>query len=356
MAQLDANIFLQQQAPDFGKIGEGFERGMRIGDMMKDRKAKDLETQKQATMKEAFNSGYKTNPDGSTSFEAKSVGDFLRSKGMSQDAFKFEQDFQQQQVTNLDNQNKLRSSVFEQTYGDIDFAAKNPGTPQAEKAWQSAFDKAERLGYPMAGMSRIYDVNQVNSISNSMLPLAKQREFEMQKENNAQKRVDTMFDRNLKYGELNQKRIERQDSLALKGLEKEEKKKQVFNEIEDRRQNITAAISTAISKIQEDGTWEMSGPHNQNLDRLIDGIATDMAKLQDPTSVARPSEVEQIKKTLVESGFSNRNSTAQEILKTFQTEIDRRADLAYKVRGYEKPSSSPDINQSTNSIKPTWAK
>jgi hypothetical protein len=118
-------------------------------------------------------------------------------------------------------------------------------------------------------------------------------------------------------------------------------------EIEDRRQNINDSLNTLDQMIKEDGTFEAFGAHNQNLDRLVEAIATDMAKLQDPNSVARPSEVEAVKKNLIQSGFQNKNSTALDVLKTFRGEVDRRANSAYKVRGIEAPGLASQMqNQS----------
>ncbi len=94
--------------------------------------------------------------------------------------------------------------------------------------------------------------------------------------------------------------------------------------------------------IKDKGTYEAFGSHNADLDRRIDAIATDMAKLADPTSVARPAEVEMYKKGLVQSGATGmRNSTALEILKNFRNEVNARAENAYKIRGLENPGGAP---------------
>ena len=127
--------------------------------------------------------------------------------------------------------------------------------------------------------------------------------------------------------------------------EKEDKKKQQMFEIEDRRQNINSNLAALQKMIDEDGTFEMFGSHNADMDRLVDQIATDMAKLQDPSSVARPNEVEMVKKNLVKSGYSGlgtRNDTAANQLKNFENEVNRRADSAYSIRGLQAPNQSQD--------------
>jgi len=127
----------------------------------------------------------------------------------------------------------------------------------------------------------------------------------------------------------------------LKKLEKDEKKKTTMNEVEDRRTNIEDNITLLEQMVDEDGTYEMFGSHNQDMDRRLDQIATDMAKLSDPQSVARPAEVEMIKKSLIKPGFSNTNSTAKNVLKNFRNEVNKRAANAYKIRGLENPGSQP---------------
>lgn len=109
-----------------------------------------------------------------------------------------------------------------------------------------------------------------------------------------------------------------------------------IKEVEDRRQNIMSGIKAAQALIVKAGTYEALGPHNDDLNRLADQIATDMAKLQDPSSVARPGEVEMVKKTLVESGPWQQDKTAMSKLQAFQGEVNRRADSSMKARGITK--------------------
>jgi hypothetical protein len=128
-----------------------------------------------------------------------------------------------------------------------------------------------------------------------------------------------------------------QETAAMKAAERaalaDEKKVASLNEVEDRRRNILDNVDLVDKMIEDKGTFEMFGSHNADLDRRIDMIATDMAKLADPTSVARPSEVEMFKKGLVESGLTRRNSTARDLLKNFKGEVEQRASNAYEIRG-----------------------
>lgn len=129
--------------------------------------------------------------------------------------------------------------------------------------------------------------------------------------------------------------------MGQKATEKQDKKMTAMNEIEDRRQNINANVNQLKQMVKDYGTYEMFGSHNQDMDRLLEQTATDMAKLMDPSSVARPAEVEAIKRTLIKPGLSNTNATAQDLLSNFQQEVDRRASSAYKIRGLEAPKGTP---------------
>ena len=134
---------------------------------------------------------------------------------------------------------------------------------------------------------------------------------------------------------------ESQQKLAADG-----KRKDQVVEVEDRRTNIKQNIALLKKMIKDNGTYEMFGSHNQDMDRMVEQIATDMAKLSDPTSVARPSEVDAVKANLVKSGFQNKNSTALDLLNNFEKEVDTRADTAYKIRGLTPPASAPEVNGS----------
>lgn len=167
----------------------------------------------------------------------------------------------------------------------------------------------------------------------------RQQERQDLKDERAQARQEARADRAL----ARQAQIMNRDlAYQQKQDEKKDKQKQTMFEIEDRRQNIDAAIDQLGSMIEDKGTYEMFGSHNQDMDRLIEQVATDMAKLSDPSSVARPSEVEAVKKTLVQSGFQNTNATAQDILRNFKDEVKRRADSAYKIRGIELPNQQQE--------------
>lgn len=159
---------------------------------------------------------------------------------------------------------------------------------------------------------------------NSMLPsMTKIYDIEQQKLNRADARAD-------RFAMVDLRRQEKQE-------ERDAKKKTTLDEVETRRQNILDNVALLKAQIKEDGTYEMFGSHNQDLDRRVEAIATDMAKLADPDSVARPAEVEAFKKGLIKSGFQNTNDTAQSLLGNFENELASRVDNAYRIRGIANP-------------------
>lgn len=140
--------------------------------------------------------------------------------------------------------------------------------------------------------------------------------------------------------ERDYKRMVDQRNYDEKIATKQEAKKKSINEIEQRRRDIEDNLSTLEKMIKNKGTYETFGSHNQDMERLTDQIATDMAKLMDPESVARPGEVELVKRGLVQPGFKNTNNTALDVLKNFRGEVNRRVGNAYEIRGLSNPGPS----------------
>lgn len=111
-----------------------------------------------------------------------------------------------------------------------------------------------------------------------------------------------------------------------------------LKEVVGRRDMIKANADKAIAMIKKNGTYEAFGPHNAVLNGLADQIATDQAKLIDPNSVARPGEVELVKKSLIEAGLGTMNRTAEQQLKAFLSTVDSRANQAFAKRGMKAPA------------------
>lgn len=135
-----------------------------------------------------------------------------------------------------------------------------------------------------------------------------------------------------------------------------DKRKLVTEEIEARKRTIEDNIKRARDLVDQYGTVEATGPQAELLQGMLDEIAVDTAKLQDPDSVARPAEVQLVRQSLIPEDTLGRmtmtNSTAKEILNQFEKRIQERAATGYKVRGVDQPTDrvSPSNNNSSRKI------
>jgi hypothetical protein len=126
-----------------------------------------------------------------------------------------------------------------------------------------------------------------------------------------------------------------------KQMQRQEKDLKALKEVEIRKRTIEDNVERAKAIISRTGTFEAFGPESEELNGIMDEISVDMAKLQDPDSVARPSEVALVRKNLIPEGaigkLGIRNKTATEILDNFKERINDRAKIGYQVRGIKAP-------------------
>lgn len=122
-----------------------------------------------------------------------------------------------------------------------------------------------------------------------------------------------------------------------------DKKKQQVLEVDNYVGNIKRNIKLIKDQIAKTGTFELTGPEGAVNERRLTEIATDMAKLADPGSVAREGEVMLMRKGLVDTGIGGaftRDDTAQAVLDALSSDVDRRREEAYLVRGLEMGASA----------------
>lgn len=142
MAQLDANIFLQQQGVDFDKVGQGFERGMRLGDMMRENKIKQAEMQKQADIKDAYKAATTIDPmTGEAKVDPIKLSSLVAGKGYTQDALKMKQDLDAQQAAQL-------KTGLENNYNQNAFVTSLLGTVKDQASYDAAKMLAKSKGIP----------------------------------------------------------------------------------------------------------------------------------------------------------------------------------------------------------------
>lgn len=320
MAGLDTSIYFKQQAPD---LMGSFEKGLNMRSMLDERNQK-------AALKDAYNQGMVTNPDGTTSFDSSKIVGALNKAGLGQQAFEAQQNF--------DKQNKAKQLEQLNMTGQI------LGSANDQNSWALAKARASQMGIDVSQIPDQYDPKLKSFLQGQTLSAAQQLQNDLERQRIAESsanRADARAERMFNAGMTRQNKLQDKEDARL------EKLKNVTNEVEDRRRNINSSLDQLDAMIEKNGTFELLGSHNQTMERLVDEVATDMAKLQDPSSVARPSEVEAVKKNLVQAGFYNSNATAREILKNFKADVKRRADSAYQVRGVEIPSENrwqdPDV-------------
>lgn len=252
------------------------------------------------------------------------------------------------ELQNLEGQMKLAGQVGTEEKAKIDLndlkSMSDPSSPGSVALRDAASkflgaNKNPKMAAALAGMSG----QQIQNLLGDDLAgiLAKQ---------DAREQQDKQF--NLRLTELRDARADRNTLAKDRAEDKAEDKKQKIDEktktadkkkeesmfeVEDRRNTILNNINKLDNIISKRGTWELLGSHNQEIDAMVDEIATDMAKLTDPKSVARPSEVELWRNSLIESGFRNRNSTARDVLNKFKDRVEDRTKFAYEVRGLNTP-------------------
>ena len=137
----------------------------------------------------------------------------------------------------------------------------------------------------------------------------------------------------------------------------QEKKENTAMEVENYVANIKDNIALLQKQVEESGTFELLGPESADLERRITNIAVDMAKLQDPGSVAREGEVALVKKGLFPTGMQGltwTNDTAQKVLKNMLAEIEARRQQAYRVRKLEAPPSTSEKQAPTAEDIKQW--
>lgn len=157
----------------------------------------------------------------------------------------------------------------------------------------------------------------------------------------AASRAEAQKDRMMFFREGQQERaMAREEKREEKQADIERKKKEGVIEVEDRYATIDNNVKALKELVDKTGGFDFTGPENKQMEQLIDSIAVDMAKLVDPQSVARESEVAQAKKLLFEPGFWERKSNIQRTLDSFKEIAKRKRESAYKVRGLDMPKQA----------------
>lgn len=123
-------------------------------------------------------------------------------------------------------------------------------------------------------------------------------------------------------------------------IKTEEKRRESTVEIENRSRNILNNLARFEQSIKDYGSQVITGSEPKIREALLDEIAQDMAKLVDPNSVARPSEVELARASLPQASETfTFDSSVLEQIQALRERVQDRVRTAYEVRGIETPGS-----------------
>ena len=103
--------------------------------------------------------------------------------------------------------------------------------------------------------------------------------------------------------------------------------------------------------IKKYGTSELQGPAEAEMRQAVDNMATAAAKMKDPSSAARPSEVEMESKNIFKPGFFQKSDTALAQIDSYLSNAEQRKKAAYDARGV-KPDDATGGDQ--NAAARAW--
>jgi len=236
----------------------------------------------------------------------------------------------QRLISNIDDQRKMEEANRElNTQRDLN----NPNSPLASQLRM----KLSKFGVNVPEGMSVNQIQKATGLNLNTLLGYEQNEAARRESAASRKEIANIL--------AKEKAEAKQDKENQRELERLDKRKLITEEVEGFRRNIKSNIDRVNQLIDKVGTVEATGPESEQLQGILNEIATDMAKLQDPKSIARPSEVHLVRQSLVPESTTGRmfmrDSTAKQILNTFKDRVDERANTAYKVRGVDLEPSKP---------------
>jgi len=207
----------------------------------------------------------------------------------------------------------------------------------------------EKYGLEQDLMGREQDIDSMESqlsrqLGNKMMP-----NYDFSKMNAFQ--INQKLPSLEKIYSIEQKKLDRSDARADKAFQNQVKldeKQKVSDEknaasvleIKGRALNIDQQLELVENQILAKGTSELFGEEDEVMSRRINEVAIDIAKLMDPGSVARPSEVESILKGLISpSATKMTNKSAIKLIRTARSDVKNRLQIAYDIRGLKNPNA-----------------
>lgn len=351
---LDPNIILSGRLPQIDSPLQVASQAMSLGQIARKNRAEDQAMAQEQALKDIYKKNVVIDENGNAT---------LNRQGLMSDLYKANP---QKAIA---TQNEFSTSDLAEMKNKAEMGKQLAWSIRDQASYDAARAKARELGLPgVDKMPPMFDPNYVRQMQVSSLSATEQinkmqqdrnyamdqSKFALDKQKYASDQKWKADDSRLGYAKfgldrekflsdaemrargMDQKDVDlaRQDrELALKDLKakalgnktnQQVVKKQ--NEFASRYQNILGVIDKLDKMVEDKGTYELFGSHNAKLSQAIDSIAIDSAKMFDPESVARESEVKAFKDMLFEpTATGMRNATARDILKNYKSMLEDRA-------------------------------
>lgn len=217
MAQFDSSMYRGVPAVDLSQATEGFERGMKLGDMVRQRKTQELEAQKQSAIKDAFNKSYETAPDGSQVFNPMKLKDLVRGAGYGQDAEMLAADYQKKALEQQKMNFEKEATKIKGGYQLLSLAKDQPSLEYVRR-------KALDIGYTQEEIDQnlpsVFDQKTIDTAKYKLGEASRSFDEMMAdqraRENMAEQRADRKFNQQILIGNQNQKAYEFEKEYGIK--------------------------------------------------------------------------------------------------------------------------------------------
>lgn len=147
MAQIDSNVYFQQQAPN---IVGSYQQGLQLRDMIDQRDLQSKQLKKQDAIDQAQNAGVKVNPDGTVSQDIGMTTKKLVEGGYGAEALKAQNQFSAEETAK-------QKAQAEKQLQQMDLWGRLFGPANDQASWDKALADAPKFGISTDGISRAFD-------------------------------------------------------------------------------------------------------------------------------------------------------------------------------------------------------
>lgn len=206
---------------------------------------------------------------------------------------------------------------------------------------------------PASAMQSILSAESANDAAKNQIALREQAKLDLasrEKEGAANRANQYAIAKMNNEGDLEKARLAATNKGASEQL-------QTYQEVKDRAANIRRVLNDLRARIKDKGTYELFGPHNANMEQELNSIAADYAKIVDPKSVNRESEIAMARKSLFEPGPWQQDATALGSLDNFEKLVADREKNFNWARGFpggSAPAAPQGITRTVDGVTKRW--